>query len=273
MVADTDTGLHHDPKVRKLWRIVRDDALMNQAMCLLEGIRLASWGQGERVTGEDAAPFWIADIGPATEALIAAGLLDSDGLIPAKSWTSWFGPALERRVERAQAGARGGRKSAKLRRSSGEAELEQSFGSAQPNQPTNQPTNQQGRGVNGAREFDDSPAITPEIGALQRLAEELTGKPYVMANIWGGLGEKVVTEQLPHGLEKVEQAWRWVASKTKPKPTFRQLVLGADDVLNPIVRSDPKSRQDQDAQANFDRRVERTRKATEEYRQWMEGQR
>ena len=81
-------------------------------------------------------------------------------------------------------------------------------------------------------------AVPLDVRRLQKLAEELTQQPYAMANIHGGLGAKAVTEQLPHGFDRVEQAWRRIAVQTSAagtsKPTLRQLVLGADDILNPI---------------------------------------
>lgn len=77
----------------------------------------------------------------------------------------------------------------------------------------------------------------PEVVALQRLAEELTGRPYVMANVYGGLGQKAVTEQLDlHGFAAVERAWREVHRNHDGRVTLRQLVFEADEILNPIQR-------------------------------------
>ena len=101
---------------------------------------------------------------------------------------------------------------------------------------------------------------------LQKLAESLTGVPYVLPNVYTGLGGKAVTEQLrPHGYAAVENAWTTIAEKVRARsgkmPTIRQLVLGADDLLNPVpgVRPDAKEQQEQERRS-YDRRVERTRR-------------
>ncbi len=110
-VADTDTGLYTDPKVRLLWRIVRKVSAMNAAMTLYESVRLASWDAGERITAGDAAPFWHGDIARPQQSLTEAGLLDDEGRIPAHAWEGWFGPAKERREKKREAGRLGGKTS------------------------------------------------------------------------------------------------------------------------------------------------------------------
>lgn len=86
--------------------------------------------------------------------------------------------------------------------------------------------------------------VSPEIQTLQGLAEELTGQAFVMVNTHSGLGAKTIHEHLDkHGLAAVVTAWRTIAERI-PSPTFRQLVLGADDLLNPVPRGervDPKA--------------------------------
>ena len=46
-VADTATGLHHDPKVKKLWRILRDADRMSEAMACSKA---SAWQAGPRAT-------------------------------------------------------------------------------------------------------------------------------------------------------------------------------------------------------------------------------
>lgn len=108
-VADTDTGKLNDPKFRKLWRLLRDEAGMNAAVTLYEATQLASWARGVRVTTEDAAPFWSSDVTTPSGALQRAGLLDRSHRIPRKTWDSWFGKAYARRQKRRDAGELGGR--------------------------------------------------------------------------------------------------------------------------------------------------------------------
>jgi hypothetical protein len=85
-----------------------------------------------------------------------------------------------------------------------------------------------------------------------------------MANVHGGLGLKAVTEQLArHGFDRVKAAWervsRQITAAGTSQPTLRQLVLGADDVLNPIVRPDLKEDREDEQREAYSRRVQRTR--------------
>lgn len=120
--------------------------------------------------------------------------------------------------------------------------------------------------------FSNDP-IPVDVRRLQKLAEELTQIPYVMANPFGGWAKKAVEEQLPHGYERVERAWRTVANQTKgagsSKPTLRQLVLGADDLLNPVPHQDAKDARDDAAREAYDRRVAKTQQQIAEYRRHM----
>lgn len=110
---------------------------------------------------------------------------------------------------------------------------------------------------------DVGSTIPVEVGRLQKLAEELTQQPYVMANVHSSYGLKAVTEQLPHGFDRVERAWRKIAAQITAggtsRATLRQLVLGADDLLNPIPRQDATGARADDEKAAFERRVARTR--------------
>jgi len=119
-------------------------------------------------------------------------------------------------------------------------------------------------GVFGSAD-EDPPRVDPEVLKLQKLAESLTSRPYAMANVYSGLGLKAVEEQLaPHGYARVEAAWRRVTSQIVDgkRPTMRQLVFGADAILNPVPNPQKLTESDRsaEAQASFDRRVERTRR-------------
>jgi hypothetical protein len=92
----------------------------------------------------------------------------------------------------------------------------------------------------------DSPA--PEVVKLQKLAEELTGRAYVMANVHSAIAQKAITEQLDlHGFHAVEPVWRSVWQRHDGKVTLRQLVFEADDVLNAVHRPRAESPADQKA--------------------------
>lgn len=77
-------------------------------------------------------------------------------------------------------------------------------------------------------------ATPPEANDLRALAEELTQRPNVLANVWGGLGEMAVLQARKHGLAAVEREWRRIADQEQGFPTLRQLVLGSDNALNRV---------------------------------------
>jgi hypothetical protein len=108
-VADMDTGKHDDPKFKRLWRNLKDEATMNAAVALYESVQLESWSQGERVLAEDATPFWMTEPEPLVAALRKVGLLDDETRIPTHAWETWFGAAYERREKRRRNGEQGGR--------------------------------------------------------------------------------------------------------------------------------------------------------------------
>ena len=106
---------------------------------------------------------------------------------------------------------------------------------------------------------DDSTTEISDSDRLRLLADELTQRHYSLS-LHSAIGQKVLHEQLSnHGFAKVESAWRTVAKQVS-RPTIRQLVFGADDILNPLVRVDKDAARDEQARTDFDRRVERTRK-------------
>lgn len=80
-------------------------------------------------------------------------------------------------------------------------------------------------------------ATPPEANDLRALAEELTGQPNVLDNVWGGLGEKAVRLARKHGIPAVEREWRRIAAEEGGMPELRQLVFGADEALNRIRRT------------------------------------
>ena len=93
--ADIDTGLLDDAKMRALWRLLRDPEMMARAVVAYTAAVLASWRTGDRITAEDAAPFWD-DPADLLSPLVAAGLLDAEHRIPIHAWTAWYGPAYAR---------------------------------------------------------------------------------------------------------------------------------------------------------------------------------
>ncbi len=95
--ADVDTGILADVKFRALWRRVDDDARMARAFTLYMAILTESWGAGCRLSAAEAAPLWLNGVAELEADLAAVELLDTEGRIPTRAWSSWFEPASARR--------------------------------------------------------------------------------------------------------------------------------------------------------------------------------
>jgi len=109
-IADVDTGLWSDPKVKALVRLQRDETRSLVTLALYHALILESWGAGERLSLDQAAPAWsTADLGPLTADLATVGLVDRRGKLPVESWSRWFGPARDRRETAREAGRKGNR--------------------------------------------------------------------------------------------------------------------------------------------------------------------
>lgn len=121
-------------------------------------------------------------------------------------------------------------------------------------------------GVSDVAIGSELPADWPK---LQALAEELTGQPYAFPSPYAKLAQKAITEQLqPHRWGRLEKAWRQVAARFSAeggvRPTIRQLVFGADDLLNPIPTGLSKEAAEDAEQRRYDRRVQATQQRIRE---------
>lgn len=83
---------------------------------------------------------------------------------------------------------------------------------------------------------DGGNGSSPELHALQDLAADLTGQPYILANLHGGYGAQVVDLHRRHGLGAVESAMREAAAAVGKTPHIKQIVFGAADRLDAIPR-------------------------------------
>lgn len=140
-IADTDTGLYHDPKVLALARRQRDHLRTAAAMLLWNAARLASWDSGQRFTLAETAPAWWPD-DPAEYLadLQAVDLLDGEGRIPVEAWEDEYGPARDRRRTAEYKGAIGGlMRSLGLSYEDAAAELRRRATEASPKGPLGDP--------------------------------------------------------------------------------------------------------------------------------------
>lgn len=103
--TDTSTSLYEDPKVKRLWRSIRDEPRMCRAMVLYEATRLMSAREAERVAAEDAAPDWMSDPAEAIRDLTDVGLLDAEGRLPEGTYGKWIGEQVDRANETRRAWA------------------------------------------------------------------------------------------------------------------------------------------------------------------------
>jgi hypothetical protein len=170
-VADIDVGIFADSKVRRLVRQCPDEATAARALVAFLAALLDSWGDGERIPVDDAAPTWLTDVDDLRERLASVGLVDAQGCVPEHAWESWFSPAMQRRIERQEAGRRGGLARAQARPSYSSAVAEPKLSSSkalpdrteptEPNRQTDrtvserltpQPPTSGGRRANGTNE-------------------------------------------------------------------------------------------------------------------------
>jgi len=136
-IADVSTKHLDDDKVRKLWRILAPDVgAMCEAITVHLAVVLASWGSGRRMTVDEAAPLWLSIREETVPALVRVGLLDARGRVPARSWSTYFGPAAARKKARQEAGRLGGQAKAQRRSSNATAELYPSGRQAGPSSPS-----------------------------------------------------------------------------------------------------------------------------------------
>lgn len=106
--ADIDVGILDDPKFRAFARSTRDEGILARGVVAHLAVTTSSWGAGERLTLEEAAPLWLTGLEDLAERLVAVGLLDTEHRIPEKAWQSWYAPAAQRRDDRRFEGLVGG---------------------------------------------------------------------------------------------------------------------------------------------------------------------
>jgi hypothetical protein len=133
-IADVDTGFFSDPKAVALARRLPDPVQTAAHRALYQARVLGSWGAGARITFDEAVPaWWFEPIDEIRSNLAAVGLIDADGRIPKRAWTSWYLPAYTRREVRRESGRLGGTASGTNRRkTSGEPSVEQRTTDARP---------------------------------------------------------------------------------------------------------------------------------------------
>jgi hypothetical protein len=94
-VMDVSTDLVNDPKIRKLYRHAPDHA--DRAVVAYLSTMGESWKAGRRVSIDDAWPAFVPFDQSSVAALVHVGLIDGRGMVSAKAWRGWFGPADDRR--------------------------------------------------------------------------------------------------------------------------------------------------------------------------------
>lgn len=104
-VMDLSTDYLNDPKWRRLHRAHPD--LYPAAFVAHTATLCESWKAGRRVSIEDAWPAILPYDAAVVAALAGVGFIDRKGLVIARSWDGWFGPAHRRREAAREAGREG----------------------------------------------------------------------------------------------------------------------------------------------------------------------
>lgn len=94
-VMDVSTSICDDPKFRRIQR--EHPELVAPAFTAYMATAAESWLSGRRVPIADAWPTIIPYSAEVVGVLTAVRLLDHRGLLPSKTWKSWFEPANQRR--------------------------------------------------------------------------------------------------------------------------------------------------------------------------------
>lgn len=259
-VADTATDKLDDPKFRRLWRTLQDVPAMNAAVVLHEAVQLKSWLVGERVTADDAAPFWMLDVAETTAHLQSVGLLDRAGKLPVKAWDSWIGPARARRQRSRDNGTLGGRPKKPQ--------------DTDP-KPTANPQVSESEPAGEPRKTYDQPSVRPSVQPTDATipAHEGSDDPEWPVIVWLAQQNAHI---VPTGGRLHQRVMRLVDKHTAPTVIkamaalgegleANQYILGADNALNPIpsARPDPekaKADAEEAARVAYDKRVEKTRR-------------
>lgn len=234
----------------------------------------AGWREARRSTIDRAVPDAPADL---VEALRTAGLIDSRGMLPRRTFDRWIGAALTRREaerirkagqrsgvhESAKSDSRGTERFRPVRLSRGtptESLQDRYTGTDRPSE-----TPHDGGGAGGT-EYDLEAWVS-----MSTAVEAITGRSHGLRSPFAGLGEKALELAASFGTEATVAAFRRAAVAAGTHPDPGQVVLGASNLLRPI----PTGRLvNGAAQAEADRqRSERARadtsRRTREYAEWV----
>lgn len=93
--------------------------------------------------------------------------------------------------------------------------------------------------VSGGADGRDTDPFDDDLwGRVILLAEELTGVPFGLGSPYGGFGQQAISQASSVPWATFEAGWRQVAA-VYGRPTVRQLVFDAEDVLRPTGRAKP----------------------------------
>lgn len=102
-VADVSTSFVDDDKVRRLWRILAQQAACEAGWVYLT-VLLGSWREGRRLSAEEAMPVGFVIDPLVIDALRKVKLLDRTARVPSGAWSGWYGAAHARREQAREAG-------------------------------------------------------------------------------------------------------------------------------------------------------------------------
>lgn len=115
-----------------------------------------------------------------------------------------------------------------------------------------------------------APAELDGFVALAGVVEELTGRPYALANPYGGIGGMAAKLIEDFGLERTLTAVRR-AGKVIDHPDARALIFSANDALRPVVSGKALAAEERREEVAASNRLalERTRARLRESQEWL----
>lgn len=152
--ADIDATMLEDVKFRRLWRELRSQGSMAEAITIYIATVLRSWHDGEAVSAEDAIPVWMVPDESILEVLVEVGLLNAEHTIPDDTFETWLGPAFDRRDRKRAGGREGGLRSHGVKR----PDLTQPVLS-RPDEPRGEPEDSSSIASNGTQPRSESAVL------------------------------------------------------------------------------------------------------------------
>lgn len=260
--GDFDTRFEADPKFRALRAALPSTLDYLAAVGAFYVLQAASWADAARVSIRRLVPDLPAHV---EAALVENRLIGKDGRLPRGSFDGWVGRAIARRDKTADRTRRW--------RATPATDIDQPATSVFAGDASHTRTRDVRGSGDSPRRSSTKPERAPELDgfvALANVVEELTGRPYALANPFGGIGAMAAKLVEDFGIERTVAAVRR-AGKVMDHPDARALIFSANDVLRPVVSGKALAAEERREEVTASSRaaVERTRARLREAQEWL----